>query len=47
MPVWQLIVRGKTGATDDQFNKYLEVLLGYKDHEKVLESIAKVDEERR
>ena len=36
-------LREKTGATDDQFTKYLEVLLGDKDLEKVLESIAKVD----
>ena len=36
-------LREKTGVTDDQFTKYLEVLLGNKDHEEVLESIAKVD----
>ena len=39
--------REKTGVTDDQFTKYLEVLLGDKDHEKVLESIAKVDKAMR
>ena len=38
---WAL--REKTGATDVQFPNYLKVLLGDKDHEKVLESIAKVD----
>lgn len=37
---WAL--REKTDMTDDQFMKYLEVLSD-KDHEKVLESIAKVD----
>lgn len=40
-------LREKTGATDVQFTKYLEVLLGDKDHEKVLESIAKVDKAMR
>ena len=40
-------LREKTGATDVQFTKYLEVLLGDKDHEKVLESIAKVDKTMR
>ena len=39
--------REKTGVTDDQFTKYLEVLLGDKDHEKVLESIARVDKAMR
>ena len=42
---WAL--REKTGATNVQFTKYLEVLLGDKDHEKVLESIAKVDKAMR
>ena len=28
-------LRKKTGMRDDQVTKYLEVLLGYKDHEKV------------
>ena len=41
------VLREKTGATDDQFTKYLEVLLGDKDHEKVLESIAKVNKAMR
>lgn len=40
-------LREKTGASDDQFTKYLEVLLGDKDHEQVLESIAKVDKAMR
>ena len=41
-------LRAKTGGvTDVQFTKYLEVLLGDKDHEKVLESIAKVDKAMR
>ena len=40
-------LREKTGATDAQFTKYLEMLLGDKDHEKVLESIAKVDKAMR
>ena len=40
-------LREKTGATDGQFKKYLKVLLGDKDHEKVLESIAKVDKAMR
>ena len=40
-------LREKTGATDVQFTKYLEVLLGDKDHETVLESIAKVDKAMR
>ena len=40
-------LREKTGVTDDQFTKYLEVLLGNKDHEEVLESIAKVDKAMR
>jgi len=40
-------LREKTGAMDDQFRKNLEVLLGDKDHEKVLEYIAKVDKAMR
>ena len=40
-------LREKTGATDVQFTKYLEVLLGDNDHEKVLESIAKVEKAMR
>ena len=40
-------MREKTGAMDGQFKKYLKVLLGDKDHKKVLESIAKVDKAMR
>jgi len=40
-------LREKTGSTDDQFTKNLEVLLGDKDHQKVLEYIAKGDKAMR
>ena len=40
-------LRENTGAMDDQLKKYLEVLLGDKDHEKVLESIATADKAMR
>ena len=33
--------------TDDQFKKYLQVLLGDKDHEKVLETMTKVGKATR
>lgn len=37
----------KIRVPDSQFQQYLQVLLGYKDHEKVLDSIAKVDKAMR
>ena len=40
-------LRQNTGAMVDQLKKYLEVLLGDKDHEKVLESIATADKAMR
>ena len=40
-------MREKIGVTDDQFKKYLQVLLGDKDEEKVLESMTKVDKAMR
>ena len=36
-------MREKATVPLDQFKKYLEVLLGDKDHEKVMDMIAKVD----
>ena len=36
-------VKEKTTASDDRFRKYIQVLLGDKDQEKVLEVISKVD----
>ena len=36
-------MREKSRVPDDQFKRYLEVLLGDKDHEKVLEMMSKVD----
>lgn len=40
-------MREKTASATEQFKKYLEVLLGDKDHEKVLDTIAKVDKATR
>ena len=40
-------LRENTGAMDDQLKKYLEVLLGDKDHKKALESIATADKAMR
>ncbi|KAK3705581.1 hypothetical protein QZH41_008451 [Actinostola sp. cb2023] len=40
-------LREKTSGTDEQFKQYLEVLWGDKDHEKVLETMAKVDKAMR
>ena len=40
-------LRENTSAMDDQLQKYLEVLLGDKDHVKVLESIATADKAMR
>ena len=40
-------MREKSGVPDDQFKRYLEVLLGDKDHEKVLEMMSKVDKSMR
>ena len=37
----------KPRVPDDQFKRYLEVLLGDKDHEKVLEMMSKVDKSMR
>lgn len=37
----------KIRVPDSQFQQYLQVLLGDKDHEKVLDSIAKVDKAMR
>ena len=36
-------MREKSGVPDDQFKRYQEVLLGDKDHEKVLEMMSKVE----
>lgn len=36
-------VKEKTTASDDRFRKYIQVLLGDKDQEKVLQVISKVD----
>ena len=40
-------MKDKIRAPDCQFQQYLQVLLGDKDHEKVLDSIAKVDKAMR
>lgn len=40
-------MREKSRVPDDQFKRYLEVLLGDKDHEKVLEMMSKVDKSMR
>ena len=40
-------MREKSGVPDDPFKRYLEVLLGDKDHEKVLEMMSKVDKSMR
>lgn len=40
-------MREMSRVPDDQFKKYLEVLLGDKDHEKVLEMRSKVDKSMR
>jgi len=40
-------MKDKIGLPDSQFQQYLQVLLGDKDHEKVLDSIAKVDKAMR
>lgn len=40
-------MKDKIGVPDSQFQQYLQVLLGDKDHEKVLDSIAKVDKSMR
>ena len=37
----------KSRVPDDQFKRYLEVLLGDKDHEQVLEMMSKVDKSMR
>ena len=37
----------KPGFYDDQFERYLEVLLGDKDHKKVLEMMLEVDKAMR
>ena len=39
-------MREKSRVLDDQFKRYLEVLLGDLDHEKVLEMMSKVDRPR-
>ena len=41
------VMRDKTSYPGLQFKKYLEALLGDKDHEKVLDTIAKVDKASR
>lgn len=40
-------MREKSRVPDDQFKRYLEGLLGDKDHEKVLEMMSKVDKSMR
>ena len=40
-------MREKSRVPDDQFKRYFEVLLGDKDHEKVLEMMSKVDKSMR
>lgn len=40
-------MREKSRVPDDQVKRYLEVLLGDKDHEKVLEMMSKVDKSMR
>ena len=40
-------LRQNTGGMDDQLKKYLEVFVGDKDHEKVLESMATADKAMR
>ena len=40
-------IRNKSRVPDDQFKRYLEVLLGDKDHEKVLEMMSKMDRSMR
>ena len=40
-------MKDKIRVPDSQFQQYLQVLLGDKDHEKVLDSIAKVDKAMR
>lgn len=40
-------MRERLSVAPEQFKKYLEVLLGDKDHEKVLDAIAKVDKAGR
>ena len=40
-------MREKSRVPDDHFKRYLEVLLGDKDHEKVLEMMSKVDKSMR